>query len=142
MLDTAIIAESPDDVLVRFQLAMAHHNFGVILTKQGRTEAAIEAFRKAQEINQALVKEFPNTPSYASNLATNFDSLALALDAAGQPGADQNFRDATTIYEWLIAAIRPISITQSGKPIVCVTKVSHSRRPDGLTTLRLFTAKL
>ena len=103
-LDNKIIAESPDDVLIRFQLAMAHHNFGVVLTKQGKNEAAIESFRKAQVINQALVKEFPKTPSYASNLATNFDSLALALDAAGQPGADQNFGDATTIYERLISS--------------------------------------
>ena len=103
-LDAKIIAESPDDVLVRFQLAMAHHNFGVVLTKQGKNEAAIEAFRKAHVINQALVKEFPNTPSYASNLATDFDSLALALNAAGQPGADQNFRDAIAIYERLVAA--------------------------------------
>ena len=103
-MDNKIIAESPDDVLVRFQLAIAHHNFGVVLTKQGKNEAAIEAFRKAQKINQALVKEFPKTPSYAGNLATNLDSLALALDAAGQPGADQNFGAATTIYERLISS--------------------------------------
>ena len=102
-LDTAIIAKSPDDVLVRFQLAMAHHNFGVVLTKQGKNKAAIEAFRKAQAINQALVKEFPDTPGYASDLATDFDSLALALDADGQPGANENFQAATAIYERLVA---------------------------------------
>ncbi len=103
-LDTAIIAESPDDVLVRYQLGMAHHNFGVVLTKQGKNKAAIEAFRKAQAINEALVKEFPGAPGYASDLATDFDSLALALDADGQPGANENFQAATVIYERLVAA--------------------------------------
>ena len=103
-LDTTIVAKTPDDVLVRFQLAMAHHNLGVVLTKQGKNEEAIVAFRKAQVINQALVKEFPDTPSYASNLATDFDSLALTLDTAGQPGADQNFREAIAIYERLVSA--------------------------------------
>ena len=132
-LDAAIIAESPDDVLVRFQLAMAHHNFGVVLTKQGKNEAAILAFREAQVINQALVKEFPDTPSYASDLATNFDSLALTLDAASQPGADQNFRDAIAIYERLVAAY-PTNIDYPIWEANCLRNqglvLAESGRPD------------
>ncbi|MFI5454747.1 MAG: protein kinase [Isosphaerales bacterium] len=103
-LDAAIIAKSPADVLVRFQLAMAHHHLGVILMKQGNARAAIEALRKAQVINQALAKEFPDKPSYSSDLAVNLDNLALALDAANQPGADANFRAANAIYERLVTA--------------------------------------
>jgi eukaryotic-like serine/threonine-protein kinase len=103
-LDTAILAKTPDDVLVRFQLAMAHHHLGDILLKQGKPQEAIAAIRKSQAINEALAKEFPDKPSYSSDLAVNFDSLALALVAAGQPGADESFRAANAIYERLIAA--------------------------------------
>ena len=101
-LDSAILETSPDDVLVRFQLAMAHHHLGVILEKQGKPQAAIEALNKARAINEALAKKFPEKPSYSSDLAANLDSLALALDAASQPGAIENFRAANAIYERLV----------------------------------------
>jgi serine/threonine protein kinase len=103
-LDTAIIARSPEDVLVRFQLAMAHHHLGVIFLKQGNNPAAIGALRKAEVINRALAREFPEKPGYSGDLAVNLDNLALALDAAKLPGADENFRAAGVIYERLVAA--------------------------------------
>ena len=103
-LDTAILAKTPDDVLVRFQLAMAHHHLGVILMQRGTNEEAIAAFRRAQAIDQALTEEFPDKPGYSNDLAANLNSLALALDTAGQPGAEENFRAASVVYERLIDA--------------------------------------
>jgi eukaryotic-like serine/threonine-protein kinase len=102
MLNTAIVDKSPDDVLFRFQLSMSHHDLGAVLMKQGKAEAAIASFRTAQAINEALAKKFPDQPRYRSVLAGNLNYLALALNAAGQPGADEAFRASDELYEKLV----------------------------------------
>jgi serine/threonine protein kinase len=103
-LNSAISAKAPDDVLVRFHLAMSHHDLGELLMKQGNAVAALASYLKAQAINTALVTEFPDRPRYRSDLASNLDSLALALDASGQPKVEETFRAAEKIYEGLVAA--------------------------------------
>ena len=101
-VNSALAAESHDDVLVRFQLAVSHHDLGLVLMKQGNLHDALASFRAAKEINEAMTKEFPGKPRYLSNLADNYDSIALALSAEGQPGVDEAFQTATKLFDELV----------------------------------------
>ena len=49
--------------------------------KQGNPHDALASLRAAKEINEAMTREFPGKPRYLSNLADNYDSIALALSA-------------------------------------------------------------
>src|SRR5262249_34991707 len=62
------------------------------------------AFRQARAINEALIQASPEKPRYRADLAGNLESLALALDALGQPKVEETFRAAIAIYEKLVAA--------------------------------------
>ena len=102
-LNTPIMEKSPDDIQVRFYLAASHHNLGEALMRQGNAEAAIAQFRKAQAINEAMIKASPDKPRYRSDLGSDLDSLALAMNALGQPKVDETFAAANAIFERLIA---------------------------------------
>jgi eukaryotic-like serine/threonine-protein kinase len=101
-VNAAVAAQSPDDVLVRFQLGVSHHDLGLVLMKQGNPGGALASFHAAKEINEAMTKEFPGKPRYLSNLADNYDSIALALSAEEQSGVDDAFQSATKLYEKLV----------------------------------------
>ncbi|MHB1557678.1 MAG: protein kinase domain-containing protein [Isosphaeraceae bacterium] len=101
-LNSGILKTSPDDVLVRLQLAISHHDLGLLLT-QVDPDAAVASFNEAKAINEALAKQFPDKPRYRADLADNLDGLALALTAAGKPGADEAFRSAEELYQKLVA---------------------------------------
>ena len=49
-----------------------------------------------------MTKEFPGKPRYLSNLADNYDSIALALSADGRPGVDEAFQTATKLFDELV----------------------------------------
>ena len=102
-LNTPIMERSPEDVQVRFYLAASHHNLGEALMRQGNAEAAIAQFRKAQAINEAMIKVSPDKPRYRSDLGSDLDSLAVALNELRQPKVDETFAAATAIFDKLIA---------------------------------------
>jgi serine/threonine-protein kinase len=99
-----LAAKHLDDVQIRLDLAKDYQCLGDRQLEQGNPEAAMASVRQARSISEALVKQFPKQPRYADILATNLASLALALDASGQAGAEENFRAANAIYEKLVAA--------------------------------------
>ncbi len=99
-LNTGILARSAD-VLVRSQLAISHHDLGLLLT-QTDPDAAVAAFGEARAINEALAKQFPDKPRYRFDLADNLDGLGLALAAAAKPGADEAFRAADELFRKLV----------------------------------------
>ena len=101
--NTPIMQQSPDDVQVRFYLAASHHNLGEALVRQGNALAAIAEFRKSQAINEEMIKRSPDKPRYRSDLGSDLDSLAVAMNTLGQPKADETFAAAIAIFEKLIA---------------------------------------
>jgi serine/threonine protein kinase/Flp pilus assembly protein TadD len=101
--NTPIMQKSPDDVEVKFYLAASHHNLGEALFRQGNAEAAVAEFKKAQAINEAMIKASPEKPRYRSLLGSALDSMAVALNALGQPQVDETFAAANAIFERLIA---------------------------------------
>ena len=102
-LNAAIVAKSSDDVLVRFQLGISHHDLGLTMHALGKADQAIAAFRSAQAINEALAEKHPDKPRYRSNLADNLGGLVLAMAAAGQAGSEEAFRRADALYQRLMA---------------------------------------
>jgi len=118
-LNAAISAGSPDDAQVKFYLAISHHDLGEALMRQGDTTAAIASYKKAQAINEAMVRQNPNQPRYQSDLASNLDSLAWAMNAAGQPRAAATAGDATAIYDRLIATY-PDNVDYRIRQAVCL----------------------
>ena len=132
-MNSAIAAKSADDAQVQFYLAISHHDLGLVLAKQGDAEAAVISFRKAQAINEAMAGRLPHKPRYRSNLASNLDSVALAMNALGQPAVDETFRKATAIYEQLIAAY-PDNLEYPIRLAVCLQNqglvLSNAGRPE------------
>jgi serine/threonine protein kinase len=118
-LNAAITAVSPDDIQVKYYLAISHHDLGEVLLKQGDAEGAITAYHKAQAINEAMSRQHPDQPRYRSNLASNLDSLALAMSALGQPKSEETFRAATSIYDRLIAEY-PENVDYRIRQAVCL----------------------
>ena len=102
-LNTPIMEQLPDDIQVKFYLAASHHNLGEALVRQGNPEAAVAQFRKSQAINEAMIKVSPDKPRYRSDLGSNLDSLAVALNSLNQPKVDETFTAASAIFERLIA---------------------------------------
>ena len=94
----------PTTSCVRFQLAISHHDLGIVLPAQGDAEAAIASFRAARAINEALARQFPDKPRYLGDLADNLDSLALAQARPAGPGPRTASAAANAIYEKLVAA--------------------------------------
>ena len=73
-----------------------------------------------------MTREFPGKPRYLSNLADNYDSVALALSAEGQPGVDEAFETATKFYNELVTNY-PASIQYR---IRQATSLQNRGRPD------------
>jgi tetratricopeptide (TPR) repeat protein len=62
----------------RSDLALSHHNLGWLDTKTGRLESALTHNRKARELREALVREYPNEWRRAS-LAQSCANLGWVL---------------------------------------------------------------
>ena len=60
--------------------------------RQGNAEAAIAEFRKAQAINEAMIKVSPDKPRYRSDLGSDLDSLAVAMSALGPAQGRRDLR--------------------------------------------------
>ncbi len=118
-LNTPIMQKSPDDIQVKFYLAASHHNLGEALMRQGEAQAAIDQFRKSQAINEAMIKVSPDKPRYKSDLGSDLDSLALALNALNQPKVDETFAAATAIFERLISE-HPENIDYRVRQAMCL----------------------
>ncbi len=118
-LNSAIAAQSPDDAQVKFYLAISYHDLGEAFVSQGDLAAAIASYKKAQAMNEAMARQNANQPRYQSNLASNLDSLAWAMNGAGQAGAEATFRAAGEIYDRLIAAY-PENVDYRIRQAVCL----------------------
>ena len=66
-----------------------------------------------------MVKDSPDKPRYRSDLGSDLDSLAVALDALGQPKVDETFAAADAIFEQLIAD-HPENIDYRIRQAICL----------------------
>jgi tetratricopeptide (TPR) repeat protein len=81
---------------------MSHHNLGNVLAVRGQQPAAERAFRRALDLYEQLVAEFPAVPEYRNELASSHDGLGNLLADLGQrAAAGQVYRRALDIKEQL-----------------------------------------
>ena len=85
----------------------------------GKCRGGDRCVQEARVINEAMVARLPDKPRYRSDLASNLDSLALAMSALAQPAVDETFRAANAIYERLITAY-PDNIDYRVRQAVCL----------------------
>ncbi|MFI5461679.1 MAG: tetratricopeptide repeat protein, partial [Isosphaerales bacterium] len=84
--------------------ARAEQNAGDILGKLGEHSRAESAYRRAAEIQEPLVTEFPKVPEYRKELANSYGSLAKVLRDTGRlEEAERTGNRALELWETLAA---------------------------------------
>jgi len=88
----------------RKSLAHSHSNLGVVLfSMPDRLIEAERAFRRALELRESLVAEFPKVPGYRKDLADSYVNLGGLLRAPGRLAeAEQALRRAIELQEVLV----------------------------------------
>jgi tetratricopeptide (TPR) repeat protein len=102
-VNDALAKKDPNDRQVRFDLAKCHFNLGYLYTQQGRPDRAIPLIEKARDLNQTLVDELPDVPRNRELQAIYLRRLAEALNASGQPGAEDAYRKSLALIQRLAA---------------------------------------
>jgi tetratricopeptide (TPR) repeat protein len=67
-----------------YALAMAYNNNGRVLTRLAQPDRAVEAYRKAVDLDLELVARHSSDSRYQHNLGADYNSLAMELIHAGQ----------------------------------------------------------
>jgi tetratricopeptide (TPR) repeat protein/tRNA A-37 threonylcarbamoyl transferase component Bud32 len=75
----------PDDRELQYEEALQWFRVGYIEFELKRTPQAREAYERARELFQSLVKTAPDFPGYRNDLASTHNNMALVLTALGQP---------------------------------------------------------
>jgi serine/threonine protein kinase len=91
MLDE-LDAVSPLDPGARSELIFSHIECSLVLDNQGKAEEREKALRRAVAIGEALVKQFPEGPSYRDQLTNASNRLADAIAAREPAEAERVLR--------------------------------------------------
>jgi tetratricopeptide (TPR) repeat protein len=87
-----------------FALGRTHHQLGILASRRGRHPEAEEAFRKALELQEAVVRERPTEPGMRARLAETLNSLGDSLAANGRLNeAEKVCARAAAIWDQLAA---------------------------------------
>ncbi len=99
-----LIADFPDAVAYREDLAKCALNLGNMLARMGNWTEADKQFQHVLSIHEKLVVEFPAVLRYRQSLATVRMNLgALTAQLGMRPRAEEQFRKAVAIQEKLAA---------------------------------------
>ena len=103
----SLAKESSGDASLQRELAAGYLRIGSLQgstldASLGQTNDALESFRKAVAIREAVAKANPSNLSDQLNLATAYRSLARMLDSAAQPGAREQTEQALAITQRLV----------------------------------------
>jgi serine/threonine-protein kinase len=95
----------PNDRALQFEEASQWYRVGDIEFRLRRTRQAREAYERARELHQALVKTHPNVAEYLRGLAGTHNNLAIVLSALGQrEEAIKEYRQASDVKRKLMQA--------------------------------------
>jgi serine/threonine protein kinase/Tfp pilus assembly protein PilF len=102
-LETIVAAKKEPSPTDRRQLALIHHNLGVVQHRIEQFELAKRHWSEALSISQQLVKDFPLDAQYLDSLTSSTLSLGvLCYDSDQFAEAEAYFREAQTGFEKLI----------------------------------------
>ena len=111
-----LLADDPDSIERREELAYDHVELGWVLRDFEDLEAAIQAFRTSAEIRRALVEAEPNDDA-KRRLGESLKDLGATLQMNDDPKAGEPFaREAAQVQEELVAAhpLRPDYAAEAG----------------------------
>jgi eukaryotic-like serine/threonine-protein kinase len=98
------VREEPRDEQGRARLARAYVRMGRGCVALGRQEEAASAFRRALDLQEKLVADFPGVPAYRRDLANSHNNLGALWADEGHPlKAEAAFRRALDLQEKLVA---------------------------------------
>ena len=72
-----MVDSRPTDRALRRKLASSFSNQAVALAQLGRLSEAVASYAEATEIREALVRDYPDEPQHASDLAQSYYEMAL-----------------------------------------------------------------
>jgi len=85
------LKEKGDDPATGRETARAHQRIGDIRMAQGKLNQAQTAYRKAIQLQEKLVAQFPAQPEYRQELGRTYTSMAALLTALGQKKESEQF---------------------------------------------------
>jgi tetratricopeptide (TPR) repeat protein len=112
---TALATQNPENAGDRQALAIAFNWLGETLRLQaGRLEEAASAYDSALEIQQALVKEYPDNAVYQQEMARTLSNRGILRWADGNTAAEADFREALRVLE-PISTTSPRALQEIGR---------------------------
>jgi serine/threonine protein kinase/tetratricopeptide (TPR) repeat protein len=120
-----LLAEAPTVPGYREDLALCHHELGMVLRNNDRAAEAEDNFRKALESWEKLAAQFPKKPLYRINVGLSCSSLGGLLRDGGKP-ADS--------LDWFVKAIVTLSTVEAkdSRPFVRNAYWNRARALDQL----------
>ena len=101
----AVVAASPSVIQSRVSVDSLYHKLGMLLGDLGRHEEAGEAFHKARDVREALVRDFPVDPEFQDQLAEVDHNIGVLHFSLGHgKEALQAYAHARECWERLAAA--------------------------------------
>jgi tetratricopeptide (TPR) repeat protein len=76
----AILAEDPQNVTVRSNLASTYDHWGLLARSKGDLELALAKLKLGVEMQNALMRTDPSNPQWIAFAAPNYESVARTLD--------------------------------------------------------------
>lgn len=130
-LEAYLSAKGEPTAADRRQLALNHHNIGVVHHRMDQPELARRHWNQALEISQQLVRDFPFEAHYLDALASSTLSLGvLCYDSEEYADAERFFRDAQAGYAKLLGQFptMPSYRSEHGR---CTHGLARSLREQG-----------
>ena len=107
--------ESPE---ILHQRSAMLSNEGDLLRARGDLTGALKCYRDALEIDQRMVKQYPNDTDWQRDLSIDYETVGNVLGAQGDlSGALKNYRDEVAIWEKLVKQDPSNADWQSGLSI-------------------------
>jgi tetratricopeptide (TPR) repeat protein/tRNA A-37 threonylcarbamoyl transferase component Bud32 len=113
-----LVAQFPDNPSHRYHLSTAYHNYARMVSEShalANFPKAATLFRKAEDLLQKLVSDFPDDTSFHRDLANTRYCLGITLRSSRQPEkAAQAFQRAVTSWEKVVTLAPSVAEFQRG----------------------------
>jgi tetratricopeptide (TPR) repeat protein len=135
-LTEAAMRKLPPDLDTRRQLATALRNWGDLagaegISNMGKSAESLSRYRRAQEIANALVKDYPDSPLAKKELYASHMALADAETAGGHHAAAEEQTGAALTMIREIAAADPGNATEQVEVANMSTRMAEALMDSG-----------
>jgi tetratricopeptide (TPR) repeat protein len=125
-----LVAEDPANPEYKFHLARSHGNTARFGREQFKLAQAAESFRKAKDLQLALVRENNSVTDYVEDLADTCLSLAGVLQVLNhQDEIEKNLEEARRGFQALSATAPPIAQRGLAKTDILCGQLNKDRNP-------------